>query len=74
VRYVWVPEGVEPPEIPRGFVVVKRRWVVERTFAWLGHSRRLSKDYEYLSESMDLYCSDSSHVRSLNTKVFLKSF
>jgi len=30
---------------------VKRRWVVERTFGWLGRSRRLSKDYEYLSES-----------------------
>ncbi len=29
-----------------GFVVVKRRWVVERSFAWLGRSRRLSKDYE----------------------------
>jgi putative transposase len=51
VRYVWVPQGVEPPEIPRGFVVVKRRWVVERTFGWLGRSRRLSKDYEHLSES-----------------------
>jgi len=51
VRSVWVPQGVEPPEIPRGFVVVKRRWVVERTFGWLGRSRRLSKDYEHLSES-----------------------
>jgi putative transposase len=51
VRYVWVPPGVEPPEIPRGFVVVKRRWVVERTFGWLGRSRRLSKDYERLSQS-----------------------
>ncbi len=51
VRYVWVPQGVEPPEVPRGFVVVKRRWVVERTFGWLGRSRRLSKDYEHLSES-----------------------
>lgn len=51
MRYVWVPQGVEPPEIPRGFVVLKRRWVVERTFGWLGRSRRLSKDYERLSES-----------------------
>jgi transposase len=33
--------------LPR-FAVIPRRWVVERTFAWLGHFRRLSKDYEYL--------------------------
>ena len=30
------------------FTVLKRRWVVERTFAWLGNYRRLSKDYEFL--------------------------
>lgn len=32
-----------------GFVVLPRRWVVERTFAWLMHSRRLARDYETLS-------------------------
>lgn len=30
-----------------GFQLIPRRWVSERTFAWLGHYRRLSKDYEY---------------------------
>jgi putative transposase len=39
-------------EKPRGFQVLPRRWVVERTFAWLGHARRLAKDYERLPESV----------------------
>jgi len=34
------------PEERKGFVLLARRWVVERTFAWLNHHRRLSKDYE----------------------------
>lgn len=37
----------------KGFVVLPKRWIVERTFAWLGHSRRLSKDYERLPESSE---------------------
>ena len=48
VRAVWVAEGAEPPTIPAGFHVLPRRWVVERTFAWLGRNRWLSKDYEEL--------------------------
>jgi putative transposase len=46
-RARWVPPGVEPPAVP-AFAVVPRRWVVERTFGWLGRFRRLSKDYEFL--------------------------
>jgi putative transposase len=40
-------------EKPRGFQVLPRRWVVERTFAWLGLSRRFSKDYERLPETAE---------------------
>ncbi len=42
---------VEKPEEVQGFTVLYRRWVVERTFAWMGRCRRLSKDYERLSEN-----------------------
>ena len=37
-------EGVEPPEMHK-FTILPKRWVVERTFAWLGKFRRLSRDY-----------------------------
>jgi putative transposase len=44
----WLPPGATPP-IVSPFAVVPRRWVVERTFAWRGRFRCLSKDYEYLT-------------------------
>jgi putative transposase len=39
----------------KGFVVLPRRWVVERTFAWLSQCRRLSKDYEVLPEASETW-------------------
>jgi transposase len=36
----------------KGFVVLPRRWVVERTFSWFGRNRRLAKDFENLSETV----------------------
>lgn len=37
----------------KGFVILPRRWVVERTFGWLGRYRRLSKDYERLPDTSE---------------------
>jgi putative transposase len=51
----WLVEIVAPPEKGKGFVVSPRRWVVERTFAWLGKWRRLSKDYEQTTKSSETY-------------------
>jgi len=49
----WLFEVVKRPEGTKGFTVLPRRWVVERTFGWLGRSRRLSKDYEQLPETSE---------------------
>jgi transposase len=38
-----------------GFVVLPRRWVVERTFSWLGQNRRMSKDYERLTATSEAF-------------------
>jgi putative transposase len=42
---------VKRPEGVKGFLLVPKRWIVERTFGWCGRYRRLSKDYEYLTET-----------------------
>ena len=49
----WVLEIVRRPRDRHHFEVLPRRWVVERTLAWLGRSRRLSKDYEALTETTE---------------------
>lgn len=48
------PVGVEPPPLP-AFTVLPRRWVVERTLAWIGRYRRMSKEYDYLPESSEAW-------------------
>ncbi len=68
-RYKVILEIVEKPADQKGFVVIPRRWVVERTFAWLGRYRRLSKDYEHrpeYSESWVYLASIGRMLRSLH--------
>ena len=57
-RGLWTPPEVgeePPPSRPGRFQVLPRRWVVERTFAWLGTWRRLAKDYELLPSSEEAW-------------------
>jgi transposase len=56
LRGVWAPKGavIDWESIrPKGFHILPRRWVVERTLSWLGQNRRLSKDYEKLPSSSE---------------------
>ena len=46
-------EVVKHHEAKRGFVLLPRRWVVERTFGWLGRFRRLARDYERLGKTLE---------------------
>jgi putative transposase len=47
--------GDDMPEIPKGFHILPRRWVIERTFAWLVTNRRLAVDYEKLPETGETF-------------------
>jgi putative transposase len=56
----WMLRVVKRPDVAgeraakaKGFAVLPKRWVVERTFAWLGRYRRLSKDYEFATGSSE---------------------
>src|SRR5205814_6517341 len=49
----WALEIVKRSDDVKGFVVLPKRWIIERTFAWLGRYRRHSKDYEALPDSSE---------------------
>ena len=51
----WMLEIVKRSDDIKGFKVLPHRWIVERTFGWLGRYRRLSKDYEGLTESSQAF-------------------
>ena len=49
----WLLQTVLRPAKVKGFVALPKRWIVERTFGWLGRYRRHSKDYERTSASSE---------------------
>lgn len=52
-RINWKLEVVRRPKGAKGFVLLPKRWVAERTFSWLGRWRRLSRDYEHRTDSSE---------------------
>lgn len=58
----WTLQIVKRSDAAQGFEVIPRRWVVERTFAWLGRCRRLAKDWEKSIHSAEAWI-DIAHIR-----------
>jgi transposase len=54
-RWAWVRADQPPPEMPPGLAVLPKRWIVERTFAWLMRNRRLAKDWERLATTTETW-------------------
>ncbi len=53
---------------PKGFRVLPRRWVVERTLAWISHNRRMDKDYERLCATGEAFVYAAIFTRSCPVK------
>jgi putative transposase len=69
-NFGWVLEIVKRSEGTKGFQVLPHRWVIERTFGWLGRYRRLARDYEHTtssSESMIYIASTRRMLKMLTT-------
>ena len=64
----WTTEVVRRPRDAKGFVLLPRRWVVERTLAWLNRNRRLAKDFEATIESARVWLY-VSHVKLLSRRL-----
>lgn len=54
-RFEWTLEIVVRPDNLKGFTLLPKRWIVERTNAWLGHYRRLNRQYEVLHQSHEAF-------------------
>ena len=64
----WYFEIIRRSDDIKGFAVLPRRWVVERTFAWLGRCRRLAKDFEATIRSATAWIL-VAHIRLLTRKL-----
>ena len=64
----WTIEIVQRPAGSKGFQLLPRRWVVERTFAWLGRCRRLAKDFETCIASATAWIL-LAHIRLLTRRL-----
>ena len=64
----WTVEIIKRSDTAQGFEVLPRRWVVERTFAWLGRCRRLAKDFEATIASAVAWAL-VAHIRILTRRI-----
>jgi putative transposase len=64
----WTIEIIKRSDTAQGFEVLPRRWVVERTFAWLGRCRRLAKDFEATIASAVAWAF-VAHIRTLTRRL-----
>lgn len=64
----WTIEVIKRSDTAKGFKVLPRRWVVERTFAWLGRCRRLAKDFEATIESAVAWLL-VAHIRTVTRRL-----
>lgn len=52
---IWTVENIKRSDTAKGFVLLPRRWVVERTLAWLNRNRRLAMDFEALISTAETW-------------------
>ena len=64
----WTLEIIKRSDTARGFELLPRRWVVDRTFAWLGRCRRLTEDWERSFESSTAWATIAS-IRMLTRRI-----
>jgi len=70
VQCLWLLEFVKRSDKEKTFIVLPKRWIVERTFSWLNRNRRLRKDYERKIESSEAWLYFSMSILMLKRLSF----